>query len=294
MNKAGGILGILAGVFGTFAAVATLFIGGMGAALEADKADTVIGLGWGGVFFSFLVIVFGAVAFAKPKGGGQGLILSSILGAILGGTLVAICMVMALVAGILALAGAKKVSTTQAGDSASVSSEVPAVAAKKKTSPWAWGALALVVVAIFAAGSGKGDAEAKEDPIAALEREAVSNLRPDGELAALFAFGGKGTDVQRENKLREIKGSVVQWTLPVFDVKKHKQGYKIQTETKMAFGSYGNNLLGAFVYVVPQSDADRQFIEGLATGDKISFKGRIDDVIMRSFVIEPAVLVASQ
>lgn len=62
----------------------------------------------------------------------------------------------------------------------------------------------------------------------------------------------------------------------------------------MAFGSYGNNLLGAFVYVVPQSDADRRFIEGLATGDKISFKGRIDDVIMRSFVIEPAVLVASQ
>jgi len=65
MGKAGGIIGIIAGVFGIIAAVVTLFVGGIGAAFEAEGATTVVGLGWGGVLFSFLVIIFGAVAIAK-------------------------------------------------------------------------------------------------------------------------------------------------------------------------------------------------------------------------------------
>lgn len=104
MRKAGGIIALIAGIFGIFAALATLFIGGMGGAFEAEGADTVIGLGWGGVFFSFLVIILGAVCMgAKSKIPGILLILSSIAGAILGGGLVMIFMALALIGGILAL-----------------------------------------------------------------------------------------------------------------------------------------------------------------------------------------------
>ena len=60
MQKAGGIIGLVAGIFGFIAAVVTLFVGGIGGALEAEGASTVIGLGWGGVVFSFLCVVFGA------------------------------------------------------------------------------------------------------------------------------------------------------------------------------------------------------------------------------------------
>ena len=107
MSKAGGILGIIAGIFGFVAAIVTLSLGGIGAAFNADKANTIVGLGYGGIIFSFAVIVCAAIAFAKPKGAGIALILCSILGAILGGTFVAICMVLSLVGGVLAVIGAK-------------------------------------------------------------------------------------------------------------------------------------------------------------------------------------------
>lgn len=48
MRKAGGIIALVAGIFGTLAAIATLFFGGLGAAVEAEGAATVIGLGWVG------------------------------------------------------------------------------------------------------------------------------------------------------------------------------------------------------------------------------------------------------
>ena len=54
MKKAGGIIGIIAGVFGIFAAFSTLLLGGVGAAFDAEGGDLVIALGWGGVIFSFL------------------------------------------------------------------------------------------------------------------------------------------------------------------------------------------------------------------------------------------------
>lgn len=109
MQKAGGIIGIIAGIFGVFAAIFTLMIGGMGAAFEAEGASTVVGLGWGGVLFSFLCIILGAVCMgARRRLPGALLVLASIAGAILGGTFVALFMILALVGGILAMIGVKK------------------------------------------------------------------------------------------------------------------------------------------------------------------------------------------
>jgi len=109
MKKAGGIVAIIAGVFGVLSAGVTLVMGGMSAAFEAEGSETVIGLGWGGVIFSFAVIILGAVALgASGRVPAILLIVSSVLGAILGGTLVAIFMVLSLVGGILAFIGTKK------------------------------------------------------------------------------------------------------------------------------------------------------------------------------------------
>ena len=108
MKKAGGILGIIGGVFGVFAALVTLFIGGVGGAFQASGAGTVVGLGWGGLAFAFLAIIFGAVSLgARSRTAGVLLTLSALGGAMLGGTMVAVCMVLALVGGILASLGAK-------------------------------------------------------------------------------------------------------------------------------------------------------------------------------------------
>lgn len=106
MRKAGGIIALIAGIFGVIAAFVTLMIGGMGSAFEAKDAHVVVNLGWGGVAFSFLTIVLGAICMnAASRWPGVLLIICAIAGAILGGTLVAIFMALALVGGLLALVG---------------------------------------------------------------------------------------------------------------------------------------------------------------------------------------------
>ncbi|HHX63647.1 MAG TPA: hypothetical protein GX702_02035 [Chloroflexi bacterium] len=108
MVRAGGIIALIAGVLGILAGVVTLMVGGLGAALEAEGAGTVVGLGWGGLFFSFACIVLGAIAAAatpRSRLTGVLLIICAIAGAILGGTLVAVIMILALVGGILATVG---------------------------------------------------------------------------------------------------------------------------------------------------------------------------------------------
>lgn len=120
MHKTGGVIGIIAGVFAVIAALVTLVFGGVASAFHAEKAGTVVGLGWGGIAFSFLVIVFAAVSLSKFRFAGWGLIASAILGAILGGTLVAIFMILALIGGILVVAGTKA-NASASGDVAASS-----------------------------------------------------------------------------------------------------------------------------------------------------------------------------
>lgn len=115
MRKAGGIIALIAGVFGILAAGITLMVGGVGAAFKADSAHVVLGLGWGGVGFSFLVIVLGALSTSSnSRIPGLLLILASIFGAVLGGTLVAVFMVLALVGGLLATIGGSRSSAVPA------------------------------------------------------------------------------------------------------------------------------------------------------------------------------------
>lgn len=104
MRKAGGIVGLIAGILGVLAAVATLFIGGLGAAFEAEGSNQIVGFGWGGILFSFLAIVFGAITMgSKGRIPGLLLLVVSIAGAILGGTLVAIVMGLSAIGGLLAV-----------------------------------------------------------------------------------------------------------------------------------------------------------------------------------------------
>lgn len=106
MRKAGGIIALIAGIFSVFAAGITLFFGGLGSALDVEDSSTVIAFGWGGVLFSFLTIILGAICMnAKSRIPGLILIITAISGAVLSGAFVAMFMVLALVGGILAVLG---------------------------------------------------------------------------------------------------------------------------------------------------------------------------------------------
>ncbi|MBG9714221.1 DUF4064 domain-containing protein [Bacillus sp. CCB-MMP212] len=64
------VLGLIGGIFGVLGAVLALMIGGMGAAFEAEGADSIIGLGWAAVGLSILGIVGSVVVKNKAKAGG--------------------------------------------------------------------------------------------------------------------------------------------------------------------------------------------------------------------------------
>lgn len=141
----------------------------------------------------------------------------------------------------------------------------------------------------FYQGFSKGYTQRKAD-VATIQIDKLSELAaatptqisPTGELAAMFNLMSNNTDLQRENKLKEIKGKVIEWTLPVYEVKKDRNGYMVQTEP--------GNAVGTFVYITPRNDENRAFIESLTTGSRISVKGIIKDDFLRNLVIEPAIL----
>jgi hypothetical protein len=289
MSKTGGILGIIGGIFGIIAAVATLFMGGLGAALEADGAKQVIGFGWGGVLFSFGSIVFGAVAFAKPKGAGLGLIVTSLAGAVLGGTFVAVCMVLSLIGGVLAFAGRKKTAETVRVPVIEGAAPTPKTGKWKRFALGIVGSLTALIVGLAVIGAnqpsptGSAKTEVKRDPLDALATDVPAPIAPGGDLAALFAYGTKSTDVQRETGLAAIKGKLVAWTLPVYEVKRNGDNYKIQT-------SGSRTAIGTYITITPRNDEDRRFIEALTTGQAVAFRGIVKDVFMRDLVIAPAIL----
>ncbi|NBG88181.1 hypothetical protein [Isachenkonia alkalipeptolytica] len=100
MQKTGGIIAMVAGAIVVVIAFATLIFGG---GIDWEALTLVEDIGWGGLFFSFLVIIFGTMAItARDKIIGILLILSAILAAILGGLFVAVFMVIALIGGVMA------------------------------------------------------------------------------------------------------------------------------------------------------------------------------------------------
>ena len=78
--------------------------------METEGAETVVGLGWAGLFLSFVVIVLGAaVIAAKGRLPIYLLLVCSLAAAIFGGTFVAVVMSLAILGGILALFDKKPV-----------------------------------------------------------------------------------------------------------------------------------------------------------------------------------------
>ena len=255
------------------------------------NANTLINLGWGGVCFSFLSIVFGALAFSKPRIGGWGLVVVSLCGAVLGGTFVAACLTLALLGGILAIVSA-----------ASRAHATPQPKNGRRAAWWVGGIVVVMVTLSVLIGvssknnnnsSSSGDKAQRQsdsNPVAQLEAEPASDLQATGKLAEIFQFGGNATDVQRENAEAAIKGKVIDWQLRVFEVKRKGDNYQVITETSLAKLFTGPATAATRITLTPRDADERTTIEALKTGDQLRIKGRIKGVTLRSLNIEPAVL----
>ncbi|NMV37884.1 hypothetical protein [Ralstonia insidiosa] len=224
--------------------------------------------------------IAGAISFARPKGAGIGLVIVSMLGAILGGTLVAVFMALALIGGVLAILGSRQVPQP----AAHMLDAVQAPKSSKTVTPAVLAAIGMAVAVVSViTGANRSPASPQTKPAVQLDAAPPSNLRPDGELASIFELGSRSTNLQREKKEAEIRGKVVAWRLSVYEVSKRGNVYRIQTSS-----SHGT--VGTFVTITARSLADQQLIEGLHTGDGIAFKGKIKGISMRNVEIEPAIL----
>lgn len=145
--------------------------------------------------------------------------------------------------------------------------------------------LGIVIVAIIAVVIiSMPSSEEIEKKLAEVEAATPSNLDAGGSLASMFSFVSDSTDIQRENKEKEIVGAIVEWRLPVYEVKKLGDSglkYKIQTT--------GNrNNVGTFVTITARDANEAKKIEGLSADDMINVKGEITGIFMRNMTIEHA------
>lgn len=113
-----------------------------------------------------------------------------------------------------------------------------------------------------------------------------SDISPSGKLAKAFILGSDYTDLQREDILNEIKNEVVDWRLPVYEVKKDSEGEYIIT-------TVGNsNVIGCIIHLSTFNPNQEKFVHSLKTGSYIPVRGFITGkTFMRNLILNPAVLL---
>lgn len=147
--------------------------------------------------------------------------------------------------------------------------------------------LGIVIVAIIALATAFSMSDEEiQDKVTQIQNTPSSDLSPSGDLANMFSMISDSTDIQRDNKEKEITGKVVQWSLPVFDVNvqsEERNTYRIQTS--------GSDQVGTFVTLYARDAAEAAKIEALKPNDMITVKGEISGIFMRNIQIDYATLV---
>lgn len=105
VRRVGAVIGVWAGIFGILLAIITVF-GGQGLSFLFLDLEPVIKMGHAGFYLSLLTVVLaGLCVEARSETPGIFLVATAVLGIVLGGPLVAVCMLFALAGGILTLVG---------------------------------------------------------------------------------------------------------------------------------------------------------------------------------------------
>ncbi len=143
----------------------------------------------------------------------------------------------------------------------------------------------LIVIAVIMQPSTEEQMKEIDATIAQIKKAPQDAPISGADLVPLFSMISENTDIQRDNAEKKMKGKIIEWTAEVFEVSKNSSGsYKIQT-------IYSSFSPGTFTYVFPSNKEQISLIESLKTGDQIKIKGRVKSVIMRNFVIDPAIIL---
>lgn len=113
----------------------------------------------------------------------------------------------------------------------------------------------------------------------------ASSLSPRGRIADAFGLISEQTRLQREALETEIKGQIIQWTLPVYEVQNDDSRLLVQT------ASYDGNVDISCVVPDPTPDDLAKAMQ-LEPGQLITCKGRIKGArFMTGLEISPAAIM---
>jgi carbamoylphosphate synthase small subunit len=116
----------------------------------------------------------------------------------------------------------------------------------------------------------------------------IYNISPKGKLADIYNLGSKYTDIQRDNMEKELKGKIVRWELPVYEVSKiSDKKYKISTGTGNPFKE---SYVSTVIEISVKDSKEAEYIESLMTDNMINIQGKITGVSLRRIMIKEASL----
>ena len=130
------------------------------------------------------------------------------------------------------------------------------------------------------------NSQSRNLPKSDLKSSSPSDVTPYGLLYEMFKVPSDYTDLQREEKLKELKDSIVQWDIKI---------YEIQSMAKNKFRIVSGNIenqIGSVAYVSVDDKSEKDYLASLKTGDMIKIKGKLSgELEFRNFVISPAIIV---
>lgn len=144
-----------------------------------------------------------------------------------------------------------------------------------------FGVLTNIILSTFTNGGGTSD---RVNTVALKSAQAVS-LKPTDELVSALSIFSSYTDVEKDRIKDEMRGKIVQWTLPVWNVSKSgDDGYIIQTSSSAG--------IGTFCKVEPADHDQAKIITMLRAGSPVTCKGAVSGFTLGSVNISPAIVVA--
>jgi hypothetical protein len=130
-----------------------------------------------------------------------------------------------------------------------------------------------------------------EEAIAAIEAATPNPITPEA-VAETFVLGGTATDVQRQMMEKELVGSVVEWDLLVYDVKRDGDRYEVTSQPIEIASAAPLQLVGVVAWIQPQGPEDDALLQRVKTGDPIRIRGLVQGIVLRTMVqIGPGVVV---
>ncbi|TLX16686.1 hypothetical protein [Rhizobium sp. MHM7A] len=116
-----------------------------------------------------------------------------------------------------------------------------------------------------------------------IKQSEPASTQPPAELVAALSWTSDYTSVEKDRIKDGMRGKVVQWTMPVWNVSKDgDENYVVQTDSSAGVGAFCR---------VASDDPEQSFVKDLKAGQFVTCKGIVDGYTLGNVNISPAVLL---